>query len=339
VQHDPHDAQPRLAPFRKDDGDEAFFSALNRVLATAELPSRKRSDLDPATLPIVYVVGTPRSGTTLLSQLLSRYLPVGYINNLIARFWQRPSVGIRISAALLGESGRDKIAFDSLHGVTPGIEGPHEFGYFWRQWLRLDMAATHKLSATEAASVDVAGLRRALEQEILSEFAAPVVFKNAICGFQAELLSQVHPASLFIWIQRDTAEVTRSILRSRMERYGRYDAWWSLKPAGFPQLRELASPVQQVLGQVADCHDEFARALVLPGVRWLTVDYANLIQQPERVLEQVCDALAVMGHALSPLQHGRSGLRALRRPANILLANELERELASSLAALPNRTS
>ena len=49
----------------------------------------------------IHIIGAPRSGTTLLSQLLLSYTQVGYINNLIAAFWNAPLYGIHLSKKLL----------------------------------------------------------------------------------------------------------------------------------------------------------------------------------------------------------------------------------------------
>lgn len=334
--NDPHESHQRIERYSKNDGDEAFFAALNRTLADAALPLQVNSNVDIGALPIIYIVGAPRSGTTLLSQLLSRYLPVGYIDNLIARFWQRPSVGIRLSRSLLGNAGREAIAFDSKHGVTQGVEGPHEFGYFWRQWLALDGAETHKLSNREAEAIDGVGLKRALENEILKEFGAPVVFKNVICGFQAEILSRVHPASLFVWIRREPEDVVRSILKCRMERYGRYDAWWSLKPSTYPLLVKIESPVRQVLGQVMDCMREFEQELSKPGVRSLTVEYSDLVNRPDVVLAEVCEAVKSLGFEMSPL---RKELPVFREPRKVRLPDNLEEELDAVFACSTRRSS
>lgn len=322
--NDPHDPHQRIERYSKNVGDEAFFAALNHVLADAALPSQADSIVDIGALPIIYIVGAPRSGTTLLSQLLSCYLPVGYIDNLIARFWQRPSVGIRLSRSLLGIAGREAIAFDSKHGVTQGVEGPHEFGYFWRQWLALDGAETHNLSIREAEAIDLVGLKQALENEILKEFGAPVVFKNVICGFQAEMLSRVHPASLFVWIKREPKDVVKSILKCRMERYGRYDAWWSLKPSTYSRLVKIDSPVRQVLGQVMDCMREFDQELSKPDVKSLAVNYSTLVECPDAVLAEVCASVKTLGFEMSTLH---KTLPVFRDPSKILLPDYLETEL------------
>lgn len=321
---DPHEPHVRMERYSKNETDEAFFMALNQVLANVDLLLSRDAVSRTAQLPIIYIVGAPRSGTTLMSQVLSRYLPIGYVDNLIARFWQRPSVGVRLSQSLLGEAKREAIDFKSTHGVTHGIEGPHEFGYFWRAWLGLDSAKSHKLASEELVNIDFLGLKNALENEILGQFGAPVVFKNVICGFQAGLLTQVHPASLFIWIKRNPEDVVRSILKCRFERYGRYDAWWSLKPSTYDELEKISSPVLQVFRQVADCANEFEREFSKPGINYLHVDYADLIRDPSQVLECVCNAVKVLGFEIAPLVAEMPKFRELQPT---LLPEEFETDL------------
>ena len=274
------ETRPRLAAFAKDAAEEALFSALNRALLEADLPRPEAGSADLENLPIVYTVGAPRSGTTLLSQVICRYLPVGYITNLTARFWLRPSVGIGLARAVLGKNAREEITFRSTHGVSEGPAGPHEFGYFWRHWLALDGQPTHHLSAEALGRVDAAGLKGVLEAEILASFGSPVALKNIICGFHADFLTRLHPASVFVYIDRDLFATAASILASRRQRYGSYDAWWSLKPSTHPFSPPPADAVEEVVRQVRDCRREMQRELARPGVKVIALSYEGLCADP-----------------------------------------------------------
>jgi hypothetical protein len=327
MMRDPHEQHRRLPEFRGDDGDEQLFAALNHVLAAAELPPPSMPADAAEVLPVIYVIGAPRSGTTLLSQLLSRYLEVGYIDNLIARFWMRPSAGIRLSETVLGRDRRQRIAFTSRHGVTQDAAGPHEFGYFWRRWLNLDHALTHHLGADDLTRLDLAGLRRELRVEILASFGRPTVFKNVICGFQAEWLTRVHPRSLFVHVKRSVGPTARSILKSRMERYGSYDAWWSLKPSTFDDLQQISDPAAQVVGQITACRREFEHELSRSGVTALTVDYDEMCRNPGSVLRNVCELARQMGHAIEALEPDPPGFSPSPGPA---LPPDLEQRLGAA---------
>lgn len=297
---DPHESAERKEAYRKDQADEALLVALNETLARAPL-AVPNPDVDVGRLPILYIIGAPRSGTTLLSQLTSRFLPLGYINNLMARFWSRPSVGIRLSRAVLGPKSREGIVFHSTHGVSEGVYGPHEFGYFWRHWLPVDASPTHHLSGAALKKADRDGLRQALEGEILASFGTGVAFKNVICGFHASYLTAVHPASLFVHITRDPFETAASILESRKERYGSYDVWWSLKPSTYPFDVAPGDAAAEVVRQVLDCRAEMQQELAQPGVQGLTVTYEDLCADAGSVLKAICRRLEAMGYPIQPL--------------------------------------
>lgn len=290
MKNDPHEPIKRLSEFGKTDTLEDWFAEFNEQLGAVTLPPI-RADGGP--LPFVYIVGAPRSGTTLLSQVLSHCLELGYINNLVAKFWRRPSVGIRLSQSVLGDDPGRTLAFTSKYGTTEGAAGPHEFGYFWRHWLPLDSARTHHLTEQDLEKADGDGLRHAIEQEILAAFNKPVVTKNVICGFMAAYLSRLHPASLFIHIDRDPYTTACSILLARKMRYGTYDAWWSLKPAAWPFT--AANPGEEVGLQVLHCRKEMTEELAKPGVNALHVTYEELCASPQSVIEKVQQALAAMG--------------------------------------------
>lgn len=85
--------------------------------------------------PVLFVVGAPRSGTTLATQFLAYGLNTGYITNIAARFWNAPTLGVRVSHDILGDDPAGDMGpafFSSNQGQTPYGGGIHEFGYFWR---------------------------------------------------------------------------------------------------------------------------------------------------------------------------------------------------------------
>lgn len=293
---DPHDAAPRLDQFRKDESLENYLVRLNHFMQGFEAGEGAAGSAFPA----IYVVGLPRSGTTLLSQLISRYLPVGYVNNLIARLWLNPVAGIRLSQAIFGPDIRDRIALASTHGVTADPWGPHEFGYFWRHWLRLDEAPTHKLPQATLAKIDRTGLRLVLDR-MAAAFDAPIVFKNIICGLQAEFLTEVRHNSLFVLIQRDPQAVAASLLRARKERYGDATVWWSLKPGSYGEISRLSSPQAQIERQIADGARDFEHELAKPGVRSIRFTYEDLCADPVKCLQMVADATKTLGYPLALL--------------------------------------
>lgn len=295
---DPHESTARTSQFVKDPDVESTLEALNLAIRRVELPTRSDVQLFPA----IFIVGVPRSGTTLLSQILCKYLEVGYINNLIARFWANPVLGIRLSRSVLPPSSRRNISLRSAFGTTQGIEGPHEFGYFWRERLALDVAEAHCLTDEERKRVDFSGLA-SLIRSMIAEFELPTIFKNPICGLQASEIARVHPDSLFICTERDDADVVKSILGARLARHGSESAWWSVKPSTFRSIVTLSTPVLQVESQVADCQRDFAREFSRLSRPPLMVSYEVLRRRPHDVVEEVVGWISSFGFGVKVTDH------------------------------------
>ena len=63
-----------------------FLEQLNQYLISFDLYRQRGYDI---VQPFVFVVGAPRSGTTLLTQVIAHCFDAGYICNLTARFCAR----------------------------------------------------------------------------------------------------------------------------------------------------------------------------------------------------------------------------------------------------------
>jgi len=328
---DPHEPEERTRRYAKDPGEEAFLARLNAHLATVQWADSE-AEATGAELPIVYIVGVPRSGTTLLSQLVARGLAVGYVDQMVARFWLRPVVGVRLSRAIMGSQVASFIRLESEYGRGLEPSGPHEFGYFWRHWLPYDSAPNHHLDEHALARVDRVGLRRALRAELLAAFGKPVVFKNVACGFHGRFLTEVHPQSLFVHLTRSAEATARSILKARLDRHGRLEAWWSLKPSSYPFPDLGLDPVRDVVRQVVDSRQEFRAELAQPGVRSLELAYEDVCANPAVAVERIRAGIEGFGCVVASRALGPLPLRASEGPR---LSAELETRLGAELADRP----
>ena len=122
----------RKTDYYKNEDEEAFLEKVNYVLQKEEWASYKDVSLK---YPNIFVFGLPRSGTTIMSQFLIYAFRLGYINNFMARFWLAPLTGIKLSKKILGEN--QNTTFTSDYAKTMNLFDIHEFGYFWRYWLKI----------------------------------------------------------------------------------------------------------------------------------------------------------------------------------------------------------
>ncbi|MEM7782972.1 MAG: sulfotransferase [Planctomycetota bacterium] len=151
----------------------------------------------------IFIVGAPRSGTTLLLQMIVAAFDIGYISNLAACFWKRPELGVLLSKKLLG---RPNLSTESNYGQTVGPEQPHEFGGFWRRVLGYE-----SMSQSERPEI-VWELVEAELDRIAAAWDRPVVYKVFQLYWHLAEFHRRRPAR-WIWVQRDPVENAASLLR------------------------------------------------------------------------------------------------------------------------------
>lgn len=275
-----------VGKYSKDMTQESFLERLNSQLEAQNDAEYRDTD---EIFPTLQILGVPRSGTTLLSQLVSAHLDVGYIDHLVAAFWRAPLYGIRLSQQLL--DGLRPTGYRSEFGRTEAIHEPHEFGYFW-----LELLGHQTLAQSEAAGaqIDWARVRRVITN-MCDEFSRPIAFKSFLLTWHMLEFQRVLPRTCFVWVKRDPLETAMSILRFREGFGGNRDTWVSMKPLAYDHLKQLPR-AEQVAGQVyeIDATISFNAAAAAKGTV-LEVDYARLCREPAAVLGDCRELLSRNG--------------------------------------------
>ncbi len=284
--HDLNDL--RTPEFHKSVTDEDYLRQLNQRLSSE---SENYIDKEP-NHPFIFVFGLPRSGTTITAQLLAYHLKCSFINNVSARFWLAPVTGIALSRILLSQEAQPQMG--SNYAETPSLTGLHEFGYFWRHWLQLNRIEDFTRLEEIVEQVDWAGLRKTLVNIQQAE-NRPMVMKNIFGAHFLPRFLKEFPQSIFVYIQRDLADVAVSILNARMKFYGNPDTWWSTIPPDYKELEHLKG-AEQVAGQVASL-SEFYNGMIAStedSNRVIRVNLADLCRTPKSVSEKIissCNSL------------------------------------------------
>ncbi len=260
----------------RSDEFEQLLSRLNTVLATefaGDVPSRRD-------LLSCQIVGLPRSGTTILHQLIARTGVVGYPSNVMAMFWRAPAVGARLQRQLA--TLRPSLGLTSLAGRTAEPLDPHEFGYFWRSLLGHDRNAmtTDRRPMVPTRAQDIF-------DGVTSAFDAPVVYKNFLAPVHVEYLTRSLSRQRFVIVHRDPREVTASLLRTR-ERIGTpADAW--LGPAPVDARATYATVAERVEHQVESLGTTLSGSGLLEHPSAVHVEYAQIVTDPRSAVETVLD--------------------------------------------------
>lgn len=315
------DNRDKANDFRPDPDAQRVLFETNRHLQPLEVDHFARAARipDPELVLISYV---PRSGSTLLSQLLASSGRFNYVSNFQARFWLAPYVGGMLERSI---SPRDHQSIDlsSSYGLTTSSSSPSEFSYFWKHWLRLDDAASDTLNDQQWSQLDIEALR--LELRLIGSLhAGPLMFKKEWLGMNAGHFLREFPNARIIHVQRSPLDVALSIQKARTDVFGGVEHWWAGRPSNISELYELSWP-DQIAGQIQGILHDINRCQEQHPDRFLSVDYETLVLTPEQILQRCCDWLDVRN---AEFQHLPQHLSANVNPHETEVASKLQDALA-----------
>jgi hypothetical protein len=246
-----------------------IFDPVKRVLDRYEQALLGRAA--PQRYPPIFILGPPRSGTTLLYQLVVNSFDVSYICNVVD---EHPRYAATLTWLLRRGIRRYRSGFQSNYGRTRSMFGPSEGRRIWHRWFPDGYVDQSYLTQQASRSIQqtVGALSEALQ--------APFVNKDPHHCVRVKALNLLFPEALFVVITRDPIATAESMLRVRRTRAERGDAsidtWMSVKPKEFPRLRS-AGHIAQVCGQAHYCaQNALDDLLAVAPRRFLLVSYADL---------------------------------------------------------------
>jgi hypothetical protein len=243
--------------------------------------------------PVCFVIGPPRSGTTLLYQLLVTRFRLAYFSNFAHRLHRTPA-----SASLIGRGPTKRWAgrFESEYGHVRGWFAPNEGGAIWNRWI----PQPHAVDMRSLPQAHVDEMRKTV-YGVANVLGSPFLNKNVMHSVHMDALGKAFPGCLFIRIRRDEDANVRSILLARSQGAGpeAADGWWSVKPAGW-RAWAAADPETQAVAQVRGVHDDIDSATAVLGERRvLDVEYEALCEHPVEIMRRVGRFFEAHGFALS----------------------------------------
>ncbi len=230
----------------------------------------------------IFIVGAPRSGSTLLFQVLTDALDFGYLSNAHCRFFGSPALAERLLRPLKNKKKSD---YTSFHGQTKGWAAPSECGAWWYRFFRHDPAY---VTLQDVDPKKMINFRRSLLA--LTKIAGkPVLFKNLYASLRMEAIGRYIPEALFIVIKRDVFFNAASILAGRKKTFGTYNKWWSVPPPNVDSLLNT-NPAHQVVGQINSIYEEIERVVqggYVDHERVLYIKYEDLCTNSYFVLAKI----------------------------------------------------
>jgi LPS sulfotransferase NodH len=246
-----------------------------------KLPSFKMSILEK--FPPIFILGSPRSGSTLAMQVITQAFNLGYISNFHCKNLFSPKH--------TNEDFKRKIEkrtpsdFESYHGDAKGETAPAECGNWWYQFFRVKPTFVTLKDVDEEKML----LFRKKIEEMTHAFNKPIVFKNLYASLRLQVIGKYLPQSLFIIMKRNEVDNAHSLLEGRHNVYGNYETWWSMEPPQITKLKRLPAH-EQVIEQIRHIHrtiNSDLDYLEVPSTQRLDVYYEELCEKPREIINLI----------------------------------------------------
>lgn len=246
---------------------------------------RRRPGGDAARVGQLFILGLPRSGTTLLYQYVVHRKKVAYFTNGVG---EKPFEPCRTTWREITSQPPYRSDFASSFGSSTGTVAPSEAGSFWLRFFDIDAYETLR----SVNMRDMRALARTIHCIEGLFGGAPFVNKNVKHMLRLEVLGKIFPKAHFLVIERQRQDVALSLLRARLKVQGDYAAWYSVRPDSYERLLDLP-PEAQVCEQLARLEErmnqDFSR---MDSGRVHRIIYDDFCSNPDSVFRLVPDILA-----------------------------------------------
>jgi hypothetical protein len=283
------DNEKRKSEHKKPSGLEQVLAQLADILTPLENEIlSKQQEVD---LPRFYIMGTARSGTTLIFQYLTSSGIFAYPTNLLSRFFYAPTIGALIQKALIEFDFNNEVLpatiageFESKLGKTKGPLSPHEFWYFWRRFFPTN--EYQRIDTTKFQMTHATQFLKSIES-LQGIYNKPFLMKGMHMNWEVDLLNTIDKNAFFINVFRDPIDNAMSLLEARMKYFGNYDDWYSFKPEGIERILHL-SPEHQTLWQVNKTNADILMQMKnLSKENFINVNYEDFCKDPNNLLRSL----------------------------------------------------
>ncbi len=224
----------------------------------------------------VFIVGPPRSGTTLVYQVLAQGLKVCYFSNFVSIFRKSP-----ILASFLSLPFRSHFLptnYDSSYGIVKGWNSPSQGVGIWRRWFPL------KHEYVEAGEISHSTIREIRNTICWLQRLFNASFLNKWQGLNGLInpINEALPESVFVRVHRNRVQVAQSILLGRKKIHGNENRWISSKPKAYDQIiKESKNNVEQVCKQIYYIEEDLDRdSSAIGNQRFFNISYEEVCDNP-----------------------------------------------------------
>lgn len=232
--------------------------------------------------PCLFIIGPPRSGSTILYQLVTSLLDVEYVDNLANLARNNPYFGSRLSKLFYASSSHQN--YTSEHGATTvgGLHAPAEPLLFYK-WFPKDR---HFTTVTDLNPDQIIEFRKTL-YAMINRAGKPMLIKNLSFSLRLQALREILPEAKYIVIRRDPLYTSQSILLAMRKVHYPEHQIWGILPRDFHLLEKLEQH-EMVVRQVHQIESQICQDLKgIPEQNILYIDYEHLEDNLQTILREI----------------------------------------------------
>ena len=243
----------------------------------------KKSSLEPSA---IFIVSSPRVGSTFLYQQIINKLGCCYISNFTNDFFaSAPAFGMQLEKEARGE--QHQVRYQSEYGKTGGLFETSEASAVFANWFGGEHPSETLSSQfhSQASEMHMFKSIKAFNSINNSTF----VTKNPWNSFRISSLGRVLPNALFVWIRRSIDRAALSDLENRYKRGDPEKIWNSATTKDYIEIQGRPYWEQVVLQQASYSSAISTSLGKLARSRWMEVWYENLCDSPDTVARTIFD--------------------------------------------------
>jgi len=231
---------------------------------------------DHPSLHPIFIVGAPRSGSTLLYQLLLKHSKLAYISNLMSL---TPNKMVLIARHTNRLHKFNQLKESDL-GYLSGLFSPSEAGSIQKKWFESDFS---EISSNQIRNTVIA---------ITHAFSGPFLSKNLLNSLRLKQIKRILPEARFIFIRRDPLYNAQSLLLSRKKMFGTINKWWSVQPIGYEETLK-SDPFYQVIWQVLEIERTITNFCKKYSPDTINIAYEDLCKNVKKNVGKVSEKFSV----------------------------------------------
>jgi hypothetical protein len=226
-------------------------------------------------VPVIFVVGIQRTGSTLISQFIENTFPFFPLGNSHAVFRQSDYY---IHRCLAKQYHPSRNSYQNYYGIARGFFSVGDCYEVWDRWFGKnhyiipDDIPENKLISMKAC---FSGLYGAAHR--------PILTKNNRNSLMISLFNKVFPRSFFVIVRRDPIPVIRSTLKASIDFFGHHDLLWGLYPDREFDTGNYENIVEAATVQYLRLDKLMAEQIgQLDESDYIEIDYDDFCAEPQR---------------------------------------------------------